>query len=191
MLRSAASRALSLLRAAVGAGLARRRGTHDAGVPPRAAGAPRPGAGRAPAPRAVVPTTAYAGDFAGTARADYRPDPDGEPDPGEIVWTWVPYEEDHSRGKDRPVLIVARRGALLLALMLTSRDHSGSGNGGRGGDYLDIGTGAWDARRRPSEVRLDRVLQIHPDAVRREGAVLDRAAFEAVAARLRTRHGWD
>ncbi|WP_425441591.1 type II toxin-antitoxin system PemK/MazF family toxin [Sinomonas mesophila] len=189
-MRSTASRALSLLRAAIGAGLARRGAAHDGGVPPRSAGAPRAGVPRAPAPHAVVPGTGYAGDFSGTARAEYHPDPDGEPDPGEIVWTWVPYEEDHSRGKDRPVLVVARRGALLLALMLTSRDHTGSGNGDRAGDYLDIGTGAWDARGRPSEVRFDRVLQIDPGAVRREGAVLDRAAFEAVAARLRTRHGW-
>ena len=189
MLRSAASRALSALRAAIGAGLARRRPAHDGGGPPRAPRSPRAGVPRSGGPRAAADVTGYAGDFSGTARAEYHPDPDGEPDPGEIVWTWVPYEEDHSRGKDRPVLVVARRGGLLLALMLTSRDHSSPGNGGRG-DYLDIGTGAWDARGRPSEVRLDRVLQIDPAAVRREGAVLDRAAFEAVAAQLRARHRW-
>ena len=37
----------------------------------------------------------------------YAPKPDGRPDPGEVVWTWVPYEDDPSQGKDRPVLLVA------------------------------------------------------------------------------------
>ena len=53
---------------------------------------------------AVEPTTrpapgsaSYPGDFTGTLRPVYAPSPDGLPDPGEIVWTWVPYEEDHSR----------------------------------------------------------------------------------------------
>src|ERR1700761_1921415 len=32
----------------------------------------------------------------------YAPDLDGRADPGEIVWTWVIYEDDPSRGKDRP-----------------------------------------------------------------------------------------
>lgn len=29
----------------------------------------------------------------GPVRTEYAPDPDGDPDPGEIVWTWVPFEE--------------------------------------------------------------------------------------------------
>ena len=28
------------------------------------------------------------------------------PEPGEVVWTWVPYEEDPTRGKDRPVPVI-------------------------------------------------------------------------------------
>jgi hypothetical protein len=114
----------------------------------------------------------------------YAPDLDGEPDPGEIVWTWVPFEEDHERGKDRPVLLVGRDGPWLLALMLTSRDRDRTPNP-RGETWLDLGTGEWDARRRPSEVRLDRVLRIDPDAVRRKGAVLDRARFDDVCEALR------
>ncbi len=35
-------------------------------------------------------------------RVVYAPDLDGRADPGEIVWTWVVYEDDPSRGKDRP-----------------------------------------------------------------------------------------
>ena len=46
----------------------------------------------------------------------YAARPDGRPDPGEIVWTWVPFEEDHTQGKDRPVLLIGRDGRWLLGL---------------------------------------------------------------------------
>lgn len=123
----------------------------------------------------------YPGDFTGDVRPVYAPDLDGAPDPGEIVWTWVPYEEDHSRGKDRPVLLVGHDGPWLLGLMLSSRDHDARPSSGR---WVDLGVGDWDSRGRPSEVRLDRVLRLDPDQVRREGAVLDRARFEQVARSL-------
>ena len=115
-------------------------------------------------------------------RFTYSPRPDGRPDPGEIVWTWVPYEEDPSQGKDRPVLLIGRDKRHLLGLALTSRDR----NNGRSADarYVDIGTGPWDPKRRPSEVRVDRILRIEPGAIRRNGAVLPRAAFDAVVGRI-------
>ncbi|WP_104087384.1 type II toxin-antitoxin system PemK/MazF family toxin [Arthrobacter sp. GMC3] len=130
----------------------------------------------------------YPGDFNGTSKVLYAPKPDGVPDPGEIVWTWVPYEEDFSQGKDRPVLLVGREGARLLALMLTSKDHSADRRADN--DYIDIGPGAWDRQGRPSEVKLDRILQVSPADMRREGAVLDARRFGAVASGLRQRHGW-
>src|SRR4051794_24072674 len=43
----------------------------------------------------------------GDVQLSYSPSTDGDPDPGEIVWTWVPYEENDGRGKDRPVVIIA------------------------------------------------------------------------------------
>ena len=132
--------------------------------------------------------TGYPGDFRGVSTIRYAPQPDGSPDPGEFVWTWVPYEEDHSRGQDRPVLLVGKSGRYLLALMLTSRDHDQDAHSS--GDYVDIGTGAWDRQLRPSEANLGRVLQIAPDSIRREGAVLERKFFDQVAAGLRRRHGW-
>ena len=112
----------------------------------------------------------------------YSPKPDGDPDPGEVVWAWVPYEEDPRQGKDRPVLLIGRNGSLLLGLMMTSRDRNNS----RASDprYLDVGTGPWDSKGRPSEVKLDRVLQLQPGSVRREGAVMDRGVFQRVAAAL-------
>lgn len=149
----------------------------------------RPTADRTTAGRAAsgVSAGSYPGDFRGVATIHYSPTPDGQPDPGEIVWSWVPFEEDHSRGKDRPVLLVARDGKWLLGLMLTSKDHD---NGARAGDYVDIGVGPWDRQWRPSEVKLDRIIRVNPSAVRREGAVLDNTTFQAVSRSLRARHGW-
>jgi len=79
--------------------------------------------GRGSGVTAPLGTRAYPGDFSGMPAMAYAPKPDGQPDPGEIVWTWVPFEEDHTVGKDRPVLVVASDGDWLLAVMLTSRDH--------------------------------------------------------------------
>jgi hypothetical protein len=120
----------------------------------------------------------------------WAPEHDGRPDPGEVVWTWVPFEEDHSQGKDRPVLVVGADGDWLLGLMLTSRDHDrdGADQARHGRRWVDIGAGAWDRQGRPSEVRVDRVVRIDPAQVRREGAVLDRSRFEQVASAVRAAH---
>ncbi|HEX7738914.1 MAG TPA: type II toxin-antitoxin system PemK/MazF family toxin, partial [Marmoricola sp.] len=114
--------------------------------------------------------------------ARYAPKANGRPDPGEVVWTWVPFEEDASQGKDRPVLILGGQGRNLLALMLTSKDHDrdAADEARWGRHWMDVGTGGWDRQRRPSEVRLDRLLHIDAKAVRREGAALDRSMFDAV-----------
>lgn len=129
----------------------------------------------------------YPGDFKGTPRITYSPAPGEEADPGEVVWTWVPYEEDHREGKDRPVLIIGRDHEWLLGLLLTSKDHDrdAAQEARYGRLWMDIGTGEWDPQRRPSEVRINRILRIDPDGVRRIGAVLDREVFEAVAAAVR------
>ncbi len=118
---------------------------------------------------------------------EYAPKPDGRPDPGEIVWTWVPYEDDPRQGKDRPVLLVGRRGDALVGVTMTSKDHDrDAADEARWGRYwLDIGSGPWARQRRPSEVRLDRLITVDPAAVRREGAVLDRARFDQVVAGVR------
>jgi PemK-like, MazF-like toxin of type II toxin-antitoxin system len=139
-----------------------------------------------------TPTRATLPDHRGTVRLQYAPALDGNADPGEIVWAWVPYEDDPSRGKDRPVLVIGRDSDDLLGLMLTSKDHSRDAalEARRGRVWMDIGAGAWDSQRRPSEVRLDRVLRLRPSAVRREGAIVDRALFDEVAVALRRTHGW-
>ena len=123
---------------------------------------------------------------------EYGPRDDGRPDPGEVVWAWVPFEEDDGRGKDRPVLIVARSGSDLLGLMLSSKDHDldAADEARHGRVWTDLGAGPWDPRGRPSEVRLDRLLVLDPATVRREGAALDRGRFERVVAEARRVQGW-
>ncbi|MCV7354293.1 type II toxin-antitoxin system PemK/MazF family toxin [Mycolicibacterium fluoranthenivorans] len=118
-------------------------------------------------------------------RVSYAPNLDGQADPGEIVWTWVVYEDDPTRGKDRPVLVVGRDRSVLLGLMLSSQErHAGDR------EWVSIGAGSWDYEGRPSWVRLDRVLDVPEDGIRREGAVLDREKFEIVATRLRAEYSW-
>jgi hypothetical protein len=118
-------------------------------------------------------------------RIAYAPDLDGRADPGEIVWTWVVYEEDPSRGKDRPVLVVGRDRSTLLGLMLSSQERHGAER-----TWIGIGSGSWDDEGRASWVRLDRVLDVPEEGIRREGAILDRETFDVVAARLRAEYSW-
>ncbi|MCL3776597.1 MULTISPECIES: type II toxin-antitoxin system PemK/MazF family toxin [unclassified Actinomyces] len=121
----------------------------------------------------------------------YSPNPDGDADPGEVVWTWVPYEEDATRGKDRPVLVLARDGGRLVVAQLTSKDHDRDREQeARHGRYwFDVGTGAWDPRGRPSKMRLDRLLLVDPAVVRREGSTISRAVFERATRALRGHWG--
>ncbi|OBH17480.1 type II toxin-antitoxin system PemK/MazF family toxin [Mycobacterium sp. E3247] len=115
----------------------------------------------------------------------YAPDLDGRADPGEIVWTWVVYEDDPTRGKDRPVLVVGRDRRVLLGLMVSSQERHAEDR-----DWIGIGSGAWDYEGRPSWVRLDRVLDVPEESIRREGAILDREIFDVIAARLRADYAW-
>ena len=129
----------------------------------------------------------YPGDFRGMHRVTYAPVRGERPDPGEVVWTWVPYEEDFSRGKDRPVLLVGRDGPWLLGLQLTSVDHDRDADqeAREGRFWVDIGAGPWDNGGRDSEVRVNRVIRIDPDAVRRVSVSLPRSLFDRVVAGMR------
>lgn len=126
----------------------------------------------------------YPGDYRGPVKVTYSPDLDGDADPGEVVWGWVPYEEDHSQGKDRPSLVVGKDGRWVLALMLTSQDHISGGVGevreDRHARWMNIGSGDWDSHGRPSEIRLDRVIRLDPQSIRREGSIMPREIFEQI-----------
>lgn len=132
------------------------------------------------------PAAGYLGDWQGPVPASaWAAVEDAEPDPGEVVWAWVPFEEDHRQGKDRPVLIVARHPDepdVYLALPLTSKDHDrdAAQEARAGRRWMDVGSGPWDRSGRPSEVRLNRVLQLRRTEIRRIGAALDREVYSAV-----------
>ena len=154
--------------------------------------APKPSSAKTSAPKPSAPASTvasngsdYPGDYRDMINFEYSPSLDGDADPGEIVWTWVPFEEDHSQGKDRPVLLVGRDGEYLLALMMTSKDHNNREHADS--NYLDIGSGPWDPQGRASEVKLNRVIRVRPDSMRREGAIMPEDTFRLIE-RAWTRH---
>ncbi len=106
-------------------------------------------------------------------RIAYSPVRDDDADPGEIVWAWVPYEEDPTQGKDRPLLVIGHIEDDVAALALTSRERDDR-------HHHPLGSGPWDRDGRPSWIKLDRLLRLDPDEIRREGAVLDERRFREV-----------
>lgn len=116
------------------------------------------------------------------AHASYQPIMDGDADPGEVVWTWVPYQEDASVGKDRPAVVIGAEGEGVYLLQLTSKDHSrdAAEEAAAGRYWFDIGSGAWDPKGRPSEVRLDRALWVKATDVRREGSILPEVTWRRI-----------
>jgi len=123
------------------------------------------------------PERGGAWDFRGRLHPEYSPRRDGDPDPGEVVWAWVPFEEDPTLGKDRPIVVIGRDADdhdVLVALMLSSKSHDGDR------DWHSVGSGGWDPEGRGSWVRLDRPLAVTEAGVRREGAVLPEQQFLAV-----------
>ena len=146
--------------------------------------APKP---YAPASTGASDGSDYPGDYRDMINFEYSPSLDGDADPGEIVWTWVPFEEDHSQGKDRPVILVGRDGEYLLALMMTSKDHNNREHADS--NYLDIGSGPWDPQGRASEVKLNRVIRVRPDSMRREGAIMPEDTFRLIERAWTRRNG--
>ena len=129
----------------------------------------------------------YPGDFRGRLVLTYDPHPGSLPDPGEVVWTWVPYEEDHSQGKDRPVLIIGRDRDWLLGLPMTSKDHDrdAAQEASEGRHWVEVGRGPWDSSDRVSEVRVNRIIRVDPEGIRRVTGALDKARFTRVAEGVR------
>ena len=113
----------------------------------------------------------------------YNPAVDGRPFPGEIVWTWVAYDQNSREGKDRPVLVLAVEGARITALELRSRRDQRTQRSRQ--VWLELGVGEWDRHGRESEVRVDRSLTVSIYDVRRVGAELDPARFAEVLAAQR------
>ncbi|SPT52527.1 PemK-like protein [Actinomyces bovis] len=176
-------------------GSSSRKESPASSAPSSRGGSRRDGAGSEPRAKARISpqegahagVTVYDVAALGLPAFTYSPAPDGDADPGEVVWTWVPYEEDPSQGKDRPVLVLSRHEAQLVVAQLTSKDHDrdAAQEASWGRYWFDVGSGPWDSRGRRSEMRLDRLLLVDPGAVRREGATMPRTTFEAATRALR------
>lgn len=115
----------------------------------------------------------------------YAPERDGDPDPGEVVWGWVPYEDDPTMGKDRPVLVIgyaddARKRLLAVPLSSKTPEHKRDAH-----EWVPVGVGGWDRDQRESFANADRLLRYDADEVRREGAALSRDRFDAVVTKIR------
>ncbi|MGQ7313581.1 type II toxin-antitoxin system PemK/MazF family toxin [Microbacterium arabinogalactanolyticum] len=121
----------------------------------------------------------------GDVNVGYSPSRNGQPDSGEVIWTWVPYEENDGRGKDRPVLVIGRQSAdRVYAVRMTSKAHDGDRK------FLSIGSGAWDSQGRESWVDIEQLYSVHHDGMRREAAVLDKGRYGRVTEALIRRYGW-
>lgn len=116
----------------------------------------------------------------------YEPDMDGDPDAGEVVWAWIPYEEDPREGKDRPVIVIGRVGSRFAAIALSTKPPRDDDED----DRIAVGTGAWDSEGRPSFAKLDRVFAFRSHQARREGAALAKDRFDRVIAALSRRDDW-
>lgn len=115
----------------------------------------------------------------------FAPERDGDPDPGEVVWTWIPYEDDPNQGKDRPAVVIGVAGPDLVVVPLSSQDHDGREDEE---EWVVLGRGEWDRDGRVSYANVDRILRVPPAVVRREGALLQRDDFDRVVAGVRQRH---
>lgn len=114
-------------------------------------------------------------------RPRYEPNLDGEPDPGEVIWTWVPYAERDGRGKDRPVLILARLDSKSWAgCYLSTKEHRG---------FVSVGTGTWDSQGRESFLSPERVLRVTDEGMRRESTGVDKKHYDRAVQAVKNWHG--
>lgn len=114
-------------------------------------------------------------------RTGYAPNPDGDPDPGEVVWTWVPYAENDGRGKDRPVLVLGRiDDTSVAACYLSSKYHQG---------FAAIGRGGWDPQNRDSYLNPERLLRVTTHGMRREGDLVTLQQYQQALQAVSAVHG--
>ncbi|MEZ5205129.1 MAG: type II toxin-antitoxin system PemK/MazF family toxin [Acidimicrobiales bacterium] len=125
-------------------------------------------------------------DATGGITVSYQPEHDGDADPGEVVWSWVPYEDDPSQGKDRPTLVLGHDGDLLAVVPLSSKDHSDRRDAG---EWVPVGSGGWDSSGRPSYADASRVLRRSRLGSAR-GCGARPAPLRRVLARVGELHGW-
>ncbi len=120
----------------------------------------------------------------------YSPAMDGQAESGEVVWFDAPASFTKGSSGDnvvveRPLLVVGRSSHVILGLLISSHSsHADQPN------WLAIGSGDWEPSGKPCWLRMDRVVELTEDRIRRRGAVLPRRRFEMVANHLRDRYAW-
>lgn len=120
----------------------------------------------------------------------YSPAMDGQAESGEVVWFDAPASLSKGVGGEnvvveRPLLVVGRSYHVILGLLISSHNsHADQPN------WLAIGSGDWEPSGKPCWLRMDRVVELTEDKIRRRGAVLPRRRFEVVANHLRDRYAW-
>ena len=129
----------------------------------------------------------------------YAPNMDGQVDPGEVVWFWVPNHDadpndetttttDDTTPKftERALVVSGRTGDPVLGLITSPNPEHADDE-----KWLDIGSGPWDEQGRRSWLRLDKVIKVAETAIRRQGAVIPLGRFNRIASRLRNEYGWN
>lgn len=115
----------------------------------------------------------------------YAPNMDGQVDPGEVVWFWVPDERSETKLTERALVVIGRHGDLVLGLITSPNPvHAMSEK------WIDIGSGPWDDAGRKCWLRLDKIIKVPETAIRRQGAVIPLRRFNRVANRLREDYNW-
>ncbi|MBG6122114.1 type II toxin-antitoxin system PemK/MazF family toxin [Corynebacterium aquatimens] len=111
----------------------------------------------------------------------YAPDMDGQAESGEVVWFSPPTDPP----QERSMLVVGRDRHEVLGLLISANENHTDDE-----DWLPIGSGEWQASGTPCWVRLDKVLSIPEDNVRRRGTLFPPRRFERIADSLRKRFDW-
>ncbi|MER0069826.1 type II toxin-antitoxin system PemK/MazF family toxin [Corynebacterium sp. KPL2850] len=115
----------------------------------------------------------------------FSPDMDGQADSGEVVWVWTPSEGKQSPPRERAILVVGRTRTTVTGLLISANPEHALDDA-----WLEIGCGEWDASGRNCWVRLDRLLEVSEEQVRRQGILFPERRFERIANRLRSRYHW-
>ncbi|MEU4348739.1 type II toxin-antitoxin system PemK/MazF family toxin [Streptomyces sp. NPDC023838] len=127
------------------------------------------GRGRGPRPARPGGRVRPPGRPAGPRRAPKR-----RPQPGEIWWAEVPYE-DGPGSKDRPCLVLSVRGDSVLVAKITSKFHEEQA----GVIPLPPGT-VGDAQGRPSFLETDELRDVGVWEFRRRVGVVDPTVWDQV-----------
>src|SRR5699024_8039630 len=115
----------------------------------------------------------------------FAPDMVVQADSVEVVWVWAPTEGPSSPPTDRAILLVGRTRSTVLGLLISPNSTHADDDA-----RLAIGSGEWDDSRRQCWVRLDRVLEVSEEQVRRRGILFPERRFERIANRLRQKYHW-